>query len=305
MSDEAARFFFPPTLDDGPCLFARHDGHSAIKHLRARSVETGFADVVLQFNAIKMPQMNVSWIRDSMQASQPQIRLFCIPHAGGGVSIFRTWADSLPAGVQLCSIQLPGREDRMADKPYDRWQALVWALADVLAPHLKDLPFVFFGHSMGALVSFELARELRRRGMKGPECLYVAGHRAPQLPKTDPPVHHLPDAEFVDELRRLEGTPRQVLEHEEMMQLLLPTLRADFTVCETYVYTNDPPLECPIVAIGGIKDSEVSRQELEAWRDQTGQDFTLWMLYGGHFFIHGAQGQLLKRLVADLARFLP
>lgn len=193
----------------------------------------------------------------------------------------------------------------MKEKPYNRLQALVLDLADVLDPYLQELPFAFFGHSMGALISFELARELRSRGTRSPVCLYVAGHPAPQLPNPDPPVHDLPDSEFVAELRRLDGTPELVLEHEEMMQLLMPTLRADFAVCETYVYSPQPPLECPIVAIGGLEDTEASREELNAWRDQTERDFSLWMLYGGHFFIHNARGQLLKRLIEDLVQFLP
>lgn len=248
--------------------------------------------------------MRGTWIQNSQLRFRPRLRLFCFPYAGGGASIFRTWSFDLPEVVQVCPVQLPGREERLSEEPFSRWQELVWVLADVLNPHLDDLPFIFFGHSMGALISFEVARRLRRRGYPQPVRLYVSGWRAPHLPDPDPPVHRLPDIEFVEELRRLEGTPELVLEHEEMMKLLLPTLRADFAMCETYSYLPEPPLACPIVAIGGTEDNEVSRDELEAWREQTGQNFSLWILPGGHFFIHDARKQLLAMLREDLSKCL-
>ncbi|RIK37850.1 MAG: putative thioesterase [Chloroflexi bacterium] len=253
------------------------------------------------FNSTKRPQIHSSWIRESSQRLEPHLRLFCFPYAGGGVSIFRTWAEDLPAGIQLCPIQLPGREDRLAEKPYDRLQALIPALADHLHPYLNDFPFAFFGHSMGALVSFELARELRRRNSMGPLRLYVSGYRAPQLPDPDPAIHDLPDGEFLSELRRLEGTPDEVLENEELTRLLLPALRADFAVCETYTHIYQRPLSCPIMAFGGIEDREIRREELEAWREQTEDTFHLRMLPGNHFFIHSAREQLLEMLAVDLS----
>jgi medium-chain acyl-[acyl-carrier-protein] hydrolase len=247
------------------------------------------------------------WIRASEQCPQPRLRIFCFPYAGGGASIYRTWAEGLPAGVQLCPVQLPGREDRLMEKPYDRLQALVSALADVLDPYLEDLPFVFFGHSMGALVSFELARELRGRNRIGPLRLYVSGYRTPHLPDPDPPIHDLPEEEFLAELRRLEGTPEEILENQELTQLLLPALRADFAVCETYIYTNQRPLSCPIIAFCGVEDKEFRREDLEGWWEHTEDRFHLWMLPGNHFFIHihNAREQLLRILSVDLTQLLP
>jgi surfactin synthase thioesterase subunit len=246
------------------------------------------------------------WMRviPNSQTHLPQLRLFCFPYAGGGASIFRTWPVGLPEGVQVCAVQLPGREERLSEEPFDRWRGLVKVLVDVLSPRLGELPFIFFGHSMGALISFELARELRRRGSPQPARLYASGWRAPHLPDPDPPVHRLPDVEFLEELRRLEGTPETVLEDAEMMDLLLPTIRADFAIVETYLYAPEPPLDYPIVAIGGTEDKEVSREELEAWREHTAQDFSLWRFSGGHFFIHQARSQLLARLREDLSKCL-
>lgn len=248
--------------------------------------------------------MHTPWIRETPRCPQPQLRLFCFPYAGAGASIFRTWADKLPAGVQLCRVQLPGREDRLKEKPFLDLLTLVWALADALDPYLKALPYVFYGHSMGSLICFELARELRRRQANIPLRLYISGHTAPQLHDAKPPIHKLPDSEFIAELCRLEGTPKEVWKNRELTQLLLPTLRADFAIDETYIYTYQRPLKCPILAFGGRDDVEVSRLELEAWRAQTESTFQVWMLPGNHFFIHGARDQLLERLAVDLNQLL-
>jgi medium-chain acyl-[acyl-carrier-protein] hydrolase len=133
--------------------------------------------------------------------------------------------------------------------------------------------------------------------------LFVSGRRAPQLPDPDPPIHTLPEPEFLDQLRRYNGTPEAVLENAELMQLLLPTLRADFAVLETYVYAPEPPLECPITTFGGLSDREASRDELEAWRDQTSAAFSVEMFPGDHFFVHSAQPLLLQALSKTLHRY--
>ncbi|MCI0529785.1 MAG: thioesterase domain-containing protein, partial [Nitrospira sp.] len=176
---------------------------------------------------------------------------------------------------------------------------LVQVIAQALFPYL-DKPFAFFGHSMGALVSFELTRHLRRQYRLGPVHLFVSGHHAPQIPDPDPPVHTLPEPAFLEELSRLNGTPKEVLEHTELMHLMLPTLRADFAVCETYTYTTEPPLDCPISAYGGLQDLEVSRDSLEAWQVQTRTSFSLRMFPGDHFFLHTAQPLLLRVLSWEL-----
>lgn len=181
------------------------------------------------------------------------------------------------------------------ERPFTQLEPLVQHLASPLLPYL-DKPFAFFGHSMGGLVSFELTRLLRREYGVSPVHLFVSGHRAPQVPDPDLPIHALPESEFLEELRRFNGTPEAVLKNAELMQLLLPTLRADFAVIETYAYTPETPLECPITAYGGLQDREVSCNELEAWREQTNASFVLQMFPGDHFFLHSSGSLLLQAL---------
>jgi medium-chain acyl-[acyl-carrier-protein] hydrolase len=207
----------------------------------------------------------------------------------------------LPADVEVCPVQLPGRGTRLTEPPFTQLSRLVQALAEALFP-LLDKPFAFFGHSLGALVSFELARQLRRLHGVGvqPVHLFVSADRAPQIPYRDLPIHSLPEGQFLVELRRLKGTPREALEDEELMQSMLPVLRADFAVYETYVFSTEPPLNCPISTYGGLQDHKVSRGDLEAWRDQTSVSFSLRMFPGDHFFLNTTQPVLLRVLSQEL-----
>lgn len=244
-----------------------------------------------------------SWVTCPRPNPQAHLRLFCFPYAGGAASIFRTWSDDLPRDVEACLIQPPGRESRLGEPPFTRLSPLVHSLVQAIRPCL-NLPFAFFGHSMGATINFELTRQLRKRNDLGPVHLFVSGSRAPQIPRRDPPIHQLPEAEFVEELRGFNGTPEAVLQNTELMQLFLPILRADFAVHEMYVYTADAPLDCSISAFGGLQDDEVSHDDLVAWRDQTRSAFTLRMFPGDHFFLHSARTLLLQALSQDLVQVL-
>jgi medium-chain acyl-[acyl-carrier-protein] hydrolase len=166
-----------------------------------------------------------------------------------------------------------------------------------------DRPFAFFGHSMGALVSFELARLLRREHATLPHALFVSGRRPPQLPM-EPPTYDLPEDEFVEELRRMGGTPEEVLRHPELLNLLLPTLRSDFELSQTYSYTEAPPFTFPITAFGGLNDQFVPREDLDQWREQTSGSFQLRMFPGDHFFLHSSQALLLQMLSRDLVQVI-
>ena len=240
-----------------------------------------------------------SWVSCPKPNPQADLRLFCFPYVGASSLIFRTWSDSLPATIEVCPIELPGRGTRIKFPPFNRLEPLVQAIACALKPHL-DKPFAFFGHSMGGLVSFEVIRLLRREYGIVPVHLFVSARQAPQISYSEQPIHTLPEPEFLLELRRLNGTPKTVLENTELMQLFLPILRADFTVIENYVYTHEPPLECSITTFGGLQDQEVSCEELKAWREQTSSDFSLQMFRGDHFFIHSAQALLLQSLSQQL-----
>ncbi len=232
-----------------------------------------------------------------------RLRLVCFSYAGGGASIYRSWLNKLPAEIELCAVQLPGRENRIIDAPFVQLPPLIQTLAPALKPYLTK-PCVFFGHSMGALVSFELARELRKQQGEGPLHLFVSSYRAPQLPDPDPPVHRLPDAEFTAELHKLNGTPHSVLANEELMQMMIPLLRADFTLCETYAYHQEEPLPIPITVFGGLQDLDIRIEQLEAWSEQTCSSFDLTMFQGDHFYIHTQRDALLNVLSQRLRHVL-
>jgi medium-chain acyl-[acyl-carrier-protein] hydrolase len=156
---------------------------------------------------------------------------------------------------------------------------------------------------MGALIAFELARSLRSQYGREPEFLFVSGRRPPHLPDSEPPTYNLPDSEFVAHLQRIDGTPKEVLEHAELMELMIPLLRQDFEVSQTYEYIPDAPLGCPIIAYGGLSD-EVTRELLLHWKEQTTSTFGLHMLPGGHFFPRSSQTTLLQSIRQELNRLI-
>jgi medium-chain acyl-[acyl-carrier-protein] hydrolase len=242
-----------------------------------------------------------NWFVVPRRVSRPAMRLFCFPFAGGGPRAFQAWPDHLPKEVELWVAHFPGREGRFKEQTYTRLTDLVADLVGAIAPH-TDVPHAMFGHSMGALVAFTLARELRRACLRGPELLMVSGRRAPQRPDTDPPIHALPDGEFLDEIRELNGTPEAVLRNEELLQLLIPILRADFAVCETYEYAREAPLDCPIVAFGGSEDADVSQEDLAAWSEQTTSSFSHRIFPGAHFYLLDEIGALLDEVSRHLDR---
>jgi medium-chain acyl-[acyl-carrier-protein] hydrolase len=240
------------------------------------------------------------WLAYREVNPRARLRMFCFPHAGGGASTYRTWGATLPSDVEVCPVQPPGRENRLREPAYTRLAEMIPPLTDALKPYL-DLPFVFFGHSLGSLTAFELARELRRRGWAQPAHVFVSGRCAPDLPPREEVIHALPEAEFVAKIRAMNGTPDEVLQHEELMKLLVPILRADFTAHETYEFIREQPLDAGISAFGGLGDVDVHREDLEGWKDQTRGRFRLRMLPGDHFFINSSKDLLLESVARDLA----
>ena len=246
-------------------------------------------------------QVKVKFVCKRLVKDAP-LRLFCFPYAGGGVTAFRAWPEYLPHNLEVQTLELPGRETQLRLPSFLRVEPLVRAIADALKDYM-DRPFAFFGHSMGALVSFELARLLRREHATEPRALFVSGRRPPQLP-IEPPTYDLPEPEFIEELRRMGGTPEEVLNHPELLTLLLPTLRSDFELCQTYSYTEEPPFSFPITAFGGLNDQFVPREEMDKWREQTTGPFQLRMFPGDHFFLHSSQALLLQMLSRDLVHVI-
>ncbi|MBB6145120.1 medium-chain acyl-[acyl-carrier-protein] hydrolase [Silvibacterium bohemicum] len=235
-------------------------------------------------------------------APDARIRLFCFPAAGASANSYWSWGAALPPFLEAFGIQLPGRGERFHEEPTRDMQALVAELAQATRP-LRDRPFVFLGHSLGTLIAFELARTLRRNGERLPLHFYAAAHRAPQTPETDPPAHRLPDAQFVERLRELGGSGPEILAEQELMELLMPTLRADFAMDETYSYTAEPPLACPITAWGGSEDAELSPEDLALWQHQTASSFELQIFQGNHFFVHSQLDALVGAIEARLRSY--
>lgn len=244
---------------------------------------------------------DAAWFLRDRPRSEARLRLFCFPYAGGAASVYRTWSSQVPPTVEVIPVELPGRGKRLNEPAIRSVPALIEAVAPMIAP-LLDLKFAFFGHSMGATIAFELARELRRRNTPLPEKLFVSGRQAPQISDDQPITYNLPEAEFRSELLRLNGTPIEVLEHAELMNLMLPVLRADFELIQTYPYEDEPPLTCPIAVYGGLDDEEIPREMLAGWKQQTDAQFSLHMLPGDHFFLRSSSGLLLELLRRELDR---
>lgn len=248
-----------------------------------------------------MTAVSTSWLAHHRHNKDARVRLFCFPYAGGGASIYRDWRGEQRSQIEICPVQLPGRESRFKEPLFTCLQPLVGALIEGLA-HYFDKPFAFFGHSMGALIAYELARRLRKERGISPIHLFVSGRRAPQVISTISQIHMLPYSEFIERLCEFEGIDEGVLQHAELMDFLLPILRADFMVCETYQYVNDEPLDCPLTVFGGTEDPHVSLSDLGAWRQQTKSRCRVQMFPGDHFFLKQFPHELFSAVTEDLGR---
>ena len=228
-----------------------------------------------------------------------KVRLFCFPYAGAGPQVYRNWPQKLSRFIEFFAVQLAGRGTRLNERPYT---SVVNAAEDLIGSFERylDKPIVLFGHSLGALMCFELAHRLRDKYGIEPSLLIVSGRGAPQVPNDDPPTYDLPDPEFINELRRLNGTPSEVLEHTALMELMLPIIKADFKMSETYTFIERPPLNCPLVAMGGINDPGLDRNSLEAWGELTKGSFSMHMVPGDHFMIHSAESAVVGWVNHDL-----
>lgn len=213
------------------------------------------------------------------------LRLFCFPYAGGSAASYAHWQAALPERVEVCALQLPGRGSRFHEAPAASLPALVDALADVVAGQ-GTLPFAFFGHSLGGLLAFETARRLRTLGAPQPVHLFVSGTSAPARRGAARGLHALPDAALVEELRRYNGTPPEVLANAELMALVLPALRADFALAERYRYEPAAPLDVPLTVLAGADDRVAPPAQADGWRDETRAAFRQLRFDGDHFFIH-------------------
>ena len=239
----------------------------------------------------------MDWIAHHVAKPKARLRLFAFPYGGGGASIFREWSKALPDEIEVCPVQLPGREDRSREKPFTKMSSLIHELATALCS-FADLPFAFFGHSMGALIAFELARQLgsiRERLSH----VFVSSCRAPHTFTGSLGRHLLSDPQLVDEMRRL-GTPEQLLQNTELLTYVLPVMRADFELVDTYSYTPGLPLHCGLSAYGAAADVEVSTNDLMSWSQYTEARFHVRIFQGNHFYLKTMIPSLAAAILADM-----
>jgi medium-chain acyl-[acyl-carrier-protein] hydrolase len=232
------------------------------------------------------------------------LRLFCFHHAGGNAHAFHGWPGHLPPIVEVAAVQLPGRGHRLREPHIRRLAPLSRIVAHELLPYL-DKPFVFFGHSLGALLCFETARSLRRENRRQPDHLFVSATEAPHRRSPDELLSALPQTELVKRLHEFSGTPVEVLQNDELLELMLPTIRADFELWDTYEYHPESSLESPMTIYGGLEDHEVEAERLAAWSEMTVGACEVRMFPGGHFYLNGPQSIFLQTFAGDLLRLRP
>jgi len=243
------------------------------------------------------------WLLRIRARPQAKLRLFCFPYAGAGASIFHRWPDVLNEEVEVLPVQPPGRETRYREPIHSRIEPLVEEAAAALAPAL-DRPFAFFGYSLGGLVAFETARELRRRGLAQPRLLLVAASPAPHAPKVHPPIAHLPEPEFLAQIRRIYAPPEEAWRVPELLALMLPILRADIDVYQHFAPRAEPPLDCPLHVFAGDGDRALTTAALEEWRVHTSAAFSARLFPGGHFFIQQQSAPLQRAVDRHLTELL-
>lgn len=232
-------------------------------------------------------------------ANSNRTRLFCFPNAGGGATSYRRWPTALSDHAQLFAIQPPGREERFGEQPFTKLEPLLAELIPCLLPYL-DGPFAFFGHSMGALICAEAARLLQAQYARTPNHLFVSASDALNLVQDRSKRYLLTDEALIADLRTLNGTPEELLAHPEMLRLLLPLLRADYSILGRYTYQQGPRLTCPITVLAGDADPLVSADGLRAWQDLTIGPVDIQIFSGGHFYLHSAQADLLDLIIERL-----
>lgn len=229
------------------------------------------------------------------------LRLFCFHYAGGSAQAFHGWPARLPPNIEIVAIQLPGRGQRLSEPHIRRLAPLNRIIAQELPPYL-DKPFVFFGHSLGALLCFETARSLRRENKPQPAHLFVSATEAPHRRNSYEQLSSLPKSALVKKLHEFNGAPVEALQNDEILDLMLPTVRADFEVFETYEYHPEPTLECPMTIYGGLEDQEVEPEKLAAWSEMTVGASEIRMFPGGHFYLNSSRSIFLQTFADDLLR---
>ena len=240
-----------------------------------------------------------SWLSCPIPREAATVSLVCFPFAGAGIAAFAAWARMLDPRIELHIASLPGRDRRIREPHETRQSVVVGALSEAVS-QLADRPLLLMGHSLGALIAFEVARSLRAAGGPQPKHLVISGRRGPRIPDHRPPISNLPDDAFVSAMSsRYGGIPKILLQEPELLARFLPSLKADMTLYEQYQYRPEPPLAVPISAWCGQSDPGVSPEALEAWQQETTADFSMRWFSGEHFYLQPRRAEVLRAL-ADL-----
>lgn len=240
------------------------------------------------------------WFVAPQPRPEAERRIFLFPYAGGGPVVFHRWASQFPDDIEARIVHYPGRGSRFNERPFTSLNSMVDEISSFIPP-LLDKPSVFLGHSMGGMLAFELARRLYQNGSSQPGALFVSACRAPQITTSQKPIHALPDEEFLTSLRSFDGIPDAVLKDQELLDLTLPILRADFELYETHQFVPGLPLDCPIIVFGGRDDPRVGGGQLEGWRELTRSRFEARFFDGGHFFINAERESIQETIMEEVA----
>jgi surfactin synthase thioesterase subunit len=248
----------------------------------------------------RLPTLEPVWIVRPSRIAAPRLRLFCFPYAGKGPSVFVPWAAILPRDFEVCGMQLPGKEGRIREQPATSLLQVVRQAVNAIVPYL-DRPFALVGHSLGSLMAFEAAREIRSRRGPDPLCLFVSGRHGPRVAPTPNHFHLLPDDELLDSLESRYGPiPASVRADPDLLALFLPALRADLAMIDRYEYVPQPLLSCPIVAFAGTDDPVASIAGVKRWGEETADRFRFQIFPGDHFFINTKRPSLLEAMRLEL-----
>ncbi len=239
--------------------------------------------------------MDLKLIKNSECIDKEKVTLLCLPFAGGGASVYNQWVIKMKNAVTVCPIQLPGREERITETPYIDMTVLLDDLEDAFKNTVKG-PYTLWGHSMGGKIAYELEKRLEENGYTA-QCLFISGSRIPSIPEPKP-IYHLPDEIFKKELGRFQGTPKEILENQELLDFFLPMLRADFTMDETYYTKEVVSLKCPIIAFGGTEDKEANEKAIKAWNQYTIGEFQYQMFQGDHFYIKDHEERIINKIIS-------
>jgi len=234
------------------------------------------------------------WVSPKIETIRPSIRLLCLPYAGGGVGLYRTWSEQLPPSVSVLAVHMPGREGRFREPAIGELDAAIDALADGLAPLFRE-PFALFGHSMGALLAHELALRVHRDTDAWPQHLFLSARRPPHLDPAHPPMHALPVRDFVHHVQAwYDAFPQAVMDKPGLLEPFLPTLRADMRLLETYTWGAHPPMDCPVTVLGGLQDPAVPVACLRGWQQHTRQPVRVKVFSGRHFYVRHQESAVLN-----------